>query len=171
MIKQDNLFPIGQIQKPHGIKGELSFSFNTDAFDRDDCLFFILEIEKIFVPFFVEEYRFKSKNSGFVKFEDIDNENEARELCGKTIFIQKKFMAEVDDENVSDIRYFVGFEIIDDKNKTSLGKIIAVNDDTANILFELENNILIPFSEEYIIDINHSKRQIFMQLPDGLLDL
>jgi len=169
MIKQDDIFPIGQIQKPHGVKGELSFSFNTDAFDRDDCRFFILEIENILVPFFVEEYRFKSQNSGFVKFEDIDTENEARELCGKTIFIQKKFMTEVGDKNVSNIRYFVGFKIID--NKTSLGKITAVNDDTANILFKLENNLLIPFSEEYIIHINHAKRQIFMQLPEGLLDL
>ena len=171
MIKPDDIFPIGQIQKPHGVKGELSFTFNTDAFDRDDCRFFILEIDKIFVPFFVEEYRFKSQNSGFIKFEDIDTENEARELCGKTIFIQKKFMTEVGDENVSDIRYFVDFEIIDNNNKTSLGKITAVNDDTANILFELENDLLIPFSEDFITDIDHSKRQIFMQLPEGLLDL
>jgi len=171
MIKQDDIFPIGQIQKPHGIKGELAFSFNTDAFDRDDCLFFILEMEKILVPFFVEEYRFKSQNSGFVKFEDIDTEEEAHELCGKTIFIQKKFMTKVSNKNVSDVRYFVGFEIIDSKNKTPLGKIAAVNDDTANILFELENDLLIPFSEEYIIDINHPKQLISMQLPDGLLDL
>ena len=171
MIKQDDIFPIGQIQKPHGIKGELAFSFNTDAFDRDDCLFFILEIDKILVPFFIKEYRFKSQNSGFVKFEDIDTEDEARELCGKTIFIQKKFIKEENDENITDARYFIGFEIIDNKNKTSLGKITAVNDDTANILFELENDLLIPFSEEYIIDIDHPKRQIFMQLPEGLLEL
>ena len=170
MIKQDDLFPVGQIQKPHGVKGELAFSFNTDVFDRDDCCFFFLEMDSIFVPFFVKEYRFKSQNSGFINFEDIDNEDEARELCGKTIFIQKKFMTEISNENLSDVRYFIGFEIIDDKNKISLGKITVVNDGTANILFELPD-FLIPFSEEYITNIDHSKQQIFMQLPEGLLDL
>ena len=172
MIKQDDLFPIGQIQKPHGIKGELSFSFTTDAFDRDDCRFFILDIDAILVPFFVAEYRFKSRNSGFVSFEDINSDNEARELCGKTIYIHKQFITTDNHENVTDARYFVGFEVIDNKQHTSLGNITAVNDNTANILFELsEGDLLIPFSEEYIVDIDHLKRQIQMLLPEGLLDL
>ena len=73
--------------------------------------------------------------------------------------------------NVTDMRYFIGFEVIDAIDGF-LGKITNVNDDTANILFELaEKDLLIPVSDEYITDIDHQKRIIYMNLPEGLLEL
>ncbi|MDR0873403.1 MAG: ribosome maturation factor RimM [Prevotellaceae bacterium] len=169
MIKQEDLYPIGQIGKPHGVKGELAFSFNTAVFDREGCRFFVLEMERIFVPFFIEKYRLSTRNAGFVKFEDIDTEEEARDLQGKPIYVNKRLIEEETDEDVADIRYFIGFNVIADSR--SIGKITAVNDDTANILFELNNDLLIPFSEEYITEIDHKKREILMNIPEGLLEL
>ncbi len=170
MIKKDEIFAIGQTGKPHGIKGELSFSFTTDVFDREHCKFLILERDHIFVPFFIQEYRFKSHSTGFIKFEDIDTEEDARELSNAIIYLQKRYLEEAG-PNVTDMHYFIGFEIIDD-TAGSLGKITDVNDDTANVLFELAGkDLLIPVSEEYITDINHKKRIIYMNLPEGLLEL
>jgi 16S rRNA processing protein RimM len=170
MIKKDEIFPIGQVGKPHGIKGELSFTFTTDVFDTQHCKYFILEREKIYVPFFISEYRFKGANSGFVKFEDIDTEEDARELSGASIYLPKRYMDEAASSNVTDTHYFVGFEVVENA-AGSLGKIVDVNDDTANILFELADGTLIPLSEEYITGIDHKKRILFMNLPEGLLDL
>ena len=34
MIKKDEVFKIGVFNKPHGVKGELSFTFTDDIFDR-----------------------------------------------------------------------------------------------------------------------------------------
>ena len=170
MIRKDEIFPIGQIGKPHGVKGELSFSFTTDVFDRENCKFFILEKDHIFVPFFIQEYRFKGANSGFIKFEDVDTEEDAREFTNHTIYLQKRYMEEAKD-SVTDIHFYKGFEIVDNKIG-SLGKITSINDDTANMLFELaDNDLLIPVSDEYITDIDHKKRIIYMNLPEGLLDL
>jgi 16S rRNA processing protein RimM len=170
MIKKEDIFAIGQTAKPHGISGELSFSFTTDIFDQENCHFFIFEIDHIFVPFFIEEYRFKSNTTGFVKFEGIENEEKSRELSNLTIYLPKKYAEEIETE-VTDFRYFLGFEIMD-KNTGSLGKITNIYDDTANILFELaEKDLLIPASEEYITKINHKKRIIYMTVPEGLFDL
>lgn len=170
MIKKEDVFAIGQTAKPHGINGEISFSFTTDIFDQEKCKFFIFEIDHIFVPFFITEYRFKSNSTGFVKFENINNEEDARELSNLTIYLPQKYAEEIENE-VTDFRYFIGFEVID-KNGGSLGKITNINDDTANILFELaDKDLLIPASEEYITDINHKKRIIYMTVPEGLLDL
>ena len=62
MIKKDEVFKIGVFNKPHGVKGELSFTFTDDIFDRVDCDYLICLLDGIMVPFFVEEYRFRSSS-------------------------------------------------------------------------------------------------------------
>ena len=72
MIDREELIKIGFFNKPHGIHGELSFTFTDDIFDREDCPYIVCEIEGIFVPFFIEEYRFKSDTTVLMKLEDIE---------------------------------------------------------------------------------------------------
>ena len=67
MIKKDEVFKIGIFNKPHGVKGELSFTFTDDIFDRVDCEYLICLLDGIFVPFFIEEYRFRSDTTALVK--------------------------------------------------------------------------------------------------------
>ena len=56
-------------------------------------------------------------------------------------------------------------------NGFPVGTIAAIDDQTANILFELEDGTLIPANDDLIIDIDTTKRQITMSLPEGLLAL
>lgn len=35
MIRKEEVYRIGQLAKPHGIKGEVAFHFTDDIFDRD----------------------------------------------------------------------------------------------------------------------------------------
>ena len=74
MITREELIRIGRFNKPHGVKGELSFTFTDDVFDRTECPYIVCEIDGIFVPFFIEEYRFKSDTTALIKLEDVDNE-------------------------------------------------------------------------------------------------
>ena len=64
MIRQEEVFRIGRIGKPHGVKGETSFQFTDDVFDRVDADYLILQVDGILVPFFMEEYRFRSGDTG-----------------------------------------------------------------------------------------------------------
>ena len=50
------------------------------------------------------------------------------------------------------------------------GRIAAIDDSTINILFELDNGILIPASPELITDIDTERQQVNMRLPLGLID-
>lgn len=55
-----------------------------------------------------------------------------------------------------------------------LGKIIWVNDDTANVLFVLEREgkeLLIPAIDEFVTGIDEEKKILNMRIPEGLLDL
>ena len=41
MIKKEEVYKIGLFNKPHGIHGELQFTFTDDIFDRVDCDYLI----------------------------------------------------------------------------------------------------------------------------------
>ena len=65
----------------------------------------------------------------------------------------------------------VGFSIVDAATNKSIGVIEDVNDQTANILFELDNGALIPASDELIMNIDTEHEEIVMNIPEGLLDI
>jgi len=169
MIKKEEVYKIGRIGKAHGVKGEVSFSFDDDVFDRVDADYLILEVDGILVPFFMEEYRFRSDNTALVKFEDIDTQDRARELTNCDVYFLR---SEADDEEEElSYSFLVGFDIIDDQSGQKVGKIASIDDNTLNILFELEDGTLIPASEELITDIDKDNKTITIALPEGILEL
>lgn len=169
MIKKEEVYKIGRIGKAHGVKGEVSFNFDDDIFDRVDAEYLILEVDGILVPFFMEEYRFRSDNTALVKFEDIDTQDRARELTNCDVYFPRNLA----DDNEEEITYtfLVGFDIIDDQSGKNIGTIARIDDNTMNILFELEDGALIPASEELITDIDKDNKTITIALPEGILDL
>ena len=168
MIRQEEVYKIGRLGKAHGVKGEVSFQFDDDIFDRVDADYLVLDIDGILVPFFIEEYRFKTDDNALMKFEGIDTQERARELTGCEVYFPR-VMAE-DDEQLS-WAAIVGFELVDANSGKAAGRIASVDDSTINILFELENGKLIPASEELITNVDTKKQQIKMNIPQGLLEI
>ena len=169
MIKEENIYQIGRLGKTHGVRGEISFLFDDDVFDRVDADYLILKVDGIFVPFFIEEYRFKSDSNAIIKFEDIDTQERARELTGADVYFPRS-LAENNDENLS-WPVLVGFDIIEASNGRTIGRIASVDDSTLNILFCLDDGRLIPASENLITAIDQQTRTLTMHIPEGLLDL
>lgn len=169
MIKQEEVYKIGRLGKSHGVRGEVSFLFDDDVFDRVDADYLILDIDGILVPFFIEEYRFRSDTTALMKFEGIDTQERARELTGCDVYFLRNLAAS-DDDSIS-WSAIVGFDIIDASTEKSIGRIASIDDSTLNILFCLEDGHLIPASEDLITQIDQQARTITMHLPAGLLDL
>lgn len=169
MIREEDIYQIGKLGKTHGVKGEISFLFDDDVFDRVDADYLILKVDGIFVPFFIEEYRFKSDANAIIKFEDIDTQERARELTSSDVYFPRA-LANSEDEGLS-WSAIVGFDILEATSGIKLGRIASVDDTTLNILFCLEDGSLIPASEDLISAIDQQARTITMQLPEGLLDL
>lgn len=169
MIKREDVYKIGKLGKTHGVSGELSFLFDDDVFDRADADYLILDIDNILVPFFIEEYRFKTDNNAIIKFEGIDTQDRAREFTGSDVY----FPRELNDKEENGLSWaaIVGFDIIDASTSKTVGRIASVDDSTINILFELEDGKLIPASEELITDIDKHKKTITIDLPKGILEL
>lgn len=173
MIREEDVYRIGTITKTHGISGEVSMTITDDVFDRVDADHLICRMDGILVPFFMESYRFKSDTTVLVKFEDIDNEVQARKMAGVEVYFEKALSLGSEDEHYA-WSYFVDFEIVD-VDKGRIGRVTAVDESTVNVLFEVQTDegdeLLIPASEDLIDDIDHQKRIIYMTLPEGLLSL
>ena len=169
MIRQEDVYRIGRIGKPHGVKGEVSFQFDDDIFDRIDSDYLIIEIDGILVPFFMEEYRFRSDTLALVKFEGIDTQERAKELTNAEVFFPREHIG--DEDTPLSWAAIVGFRLIDDATGDCVGRIASVDDSTQNILFELEDGKLIPASEDLITNVDTQKKAITIDLPEGILEL
>ena len=169
MIREEEVYKIGRLGKTHGVRGEISFLFDDDVFDRVDADYLVLEVDGILVPFFMEEYRFKNDSNAIVKFEDIDTQQRAQQLTGCDVFFPRA-LADSDDSELS-LSILVGFDLVDAESNKTIGRIASIDDSTANILFCLEDGRLIPASDDLITEIDQQSRTITMRLPEGLLDL
>ncbi len=175
MITRDDLMQIGQIVKPHGLQGEVAFTFTSEIFDEIEAPCFICELDGIFVPYFIEDYRFKNDETALVKFEGINSADEAKELIKANLFIEKKYVPEdVEQSEVEGVDYYLGFRIYDEKGEL-IGTIDGVDDSSDNVLFLVitpqDEELYIPATDEYIIEINDEEKTMSMDLPKGLLDL
>jgi 16S rRNA processing protein rimM len=175
MISRNEVFEIGQLLKPHGVKGEIGAEVDSNVnLSMLKCV--VMDVEGILVPFFIESIRQKSSLVWLVKFCDIDSDSQVSQYTHKTIYALKSDCEELLPED-SDGMYasdFIGYNVL--LNDGSLiGTIADVNDDTANTLFVIEapsgTPLLIPVAQDYILDVIPDQKIMVMDLPTGLIDL
>lgn len=172
MIRKEEVYKIGIFNKPHGIHGELQFTFSDDIFDRVDCEYVICSFDGIFVPFFIKEYRFRSDSSALMTLEGIDTAEQARMFTNVEVYFPVKYVDTTEEKELS-WNFFIGFRM-EDINHGFLGEVTDVDTTTVNTLFVIaqeDEELLVPAQEEFIIGIDQEQKLITVDLPEGLLNL
>ena len=54
---------------------------------------------------------------------------------------------------------------------TIIGQIVEIDDSTANVLFVLDNDSLIPVGAVEVLDIDPDNHIMIVELPEGLLEV
>lgn len=171
MITTDTITHIGKTIKTHGIKGEIAFELNAHIVAEIDYL--ILQVEGIYVPFFVNQIRHFTDTTGTVKFQNIDTEQQAKRHIHCPIYLHNDFLSHIQPiENHRD--ELIGYQLIDTQGET-IGDIIDINHTTSNPLLIVstptQQEKFIPLTEAYIEQIDSTHKKIVMNLPQGLLEL
>lgn len=172
MIRKEEVYKIGLFNKPHGVHGELLFTFTDDIFDRTEGGYVVCLLDGIFVPFFIEEYRFRSDTTALMKLEGVNSEKQARMFTNIEVYFPIKHMEEIEPEEVT-WSFFIGFRM-EEVHHGYLGDIEEVDNSTINTLFIVshgEEELLIPAQEKFIAGIDQKHRVITVDLPEGLLTL
>lgn len=171
-MNHPQLTEIGKIQRTHGVNGELQVSWSNDFYPEDhkfESVFLL--IEGIPIPFFIHSIRSKGGDSSLLKFDDIDDLPQAEGLVGLRIFAEIKQGKPNDELFLDDL---VGFTVITQQG-VQLGIIETLQDYSGNLVFEITgasgNEILIPASPDFIVDIDEDSKTLIMDLPEGLADL
>lgn len=173
MIREEDVYILGQITKTHGIHGELVLNFTDDSFDQEETGYVILRMDGILVPFFISSLRFRSDSSALLMLDGIDTEEKARNLTGKDVYFPLAHRIIPEEEDLEEADFLEGFTAVD-KRTGLLGTITYVDESTMNTLLVIERmgkELLVPLHEELVLSIDQEKRQILMDLPSGLLDL
>ncbi|MFV0471297.1 MAG: ribosome maturation factor RimM [Paludibacteraceae bacterium] len=173
MIEKTKIFPVGKIIKTHGLKGELVFTSDYFSLKEVAIAYIILEPDGILVPFFVSNIRFKSNVSGYIQLEGITTESKGKLLAGQTIYLPQEYAQAITEDDVR-IEYLTGFEV-EDEMLGKVGKIVEIDDSTANVLFvvigEGNKEFFIPATETFMVEIDDRNKILRMNLPEGLLEL
>lgn len=177
MIDKSDILAVGKFLKPHGVNGEISLFRDFDTLDLEDYSCVIVDIDGIFVPFFIDTVRPKGVHSDLLTISGIDSDDQVAMLTNKTAYVLKSEVPDQEKGEGDEGLYaddLIGYTVyLEDKGL--IGKIIGIEDSTANYLFIVEtrggDNLLIPVAEEFFTDIKPDKKEIVMSLPQGLLEL
>jgi 16S rRNA processing protein RimM len=164
---------VGFFKKTHGVSGELvleyepQFEYSIENADR-----FFVELEGLLVPFFIVEdgFRFKTENSAILTFDGVESEKYAKRMVGSSVFLFKNEIILMADE-LSDSE-LVDYLLVDEK-LGEIGIIDQIDNYSGNIVFTVNfkgKELLVPFNEDFLLEIDKQNKVIKLTLPEGLLD-
>ena len=165
-------FKIGKLAASTGLKGELvlQHSLGKKTSLKGLEAIFLEEIKDSFIPYFLQSAKIKNDAETILKLEGIDVVEKARRLTPKEVWLAeddfKKFAAK------SSPIALLGFTMINEA--VELGEIIEVIEQPHQVLCTIMINgkeALIPVHEESLERVDAKNRIVYVELPDGLLDI
>jgi 16S rRNA processing protein RimM len=114
-MRKEDCFYLGKIAKKFSFKGEVLAYLDTDEpqlYQNLESVF--VELNKTLVPFFIESSSLHKEKFLRVRFEDIQNEEDADEIMGSEIYLPLSMLPKLEGTQF----YFhevIGFDVITPK--------------------------------------------------------
>jgi 16S rRNA processing protein RimM len=168
----EDYYSIGKIVATHGLSGELvlehALGKKTDLKGLETL--FIEETKGTFLPYFLEHSKIKNGEEIYVKLEGVNTKESGRLLNQRTVWLLK---ADFDKyAGKSSPISLLGYMMVDEG--TEIGEVIEVIEQPLQVLCKIiykGNEALIPLHEESLIKVDKKKKQVHVNLPEGLLDI
>jgi 16S rRNA processing protein RimM len=172
MSEFKDYFYLGKVIKVHGYEGKLSIYFDTDEPDEYiDTEMVYINIAGSLVPYFITELSLLN-NKAVVNFMDVDNIDKAASLVNKEIYLPISLLPELTGNKF--YYHEVNNMLVIDESYGELGPISAVLEYPNQAVLQVfvdKKEVLIPISNEIILDVNREKGIIKIAAPEGLLDV
>lgn len=168
----DSCYQLGYVIKPHGLKGDISIYIDADepqAYRNLESVF--IQQDNNLVPFFIAKIKISAQKA-ILSLEESTSIESAQALKGSALFLPLTALPELTDDQF----YFheiIGF-IVQDENLGEIGHVLAVYDAGPQDLLAIEHKdkeILLPINDETVGKVDKNKKLIFVNIPDGLLDI
>ena len=174
-ILPDSLLPFGTIRRTKGYSGEVVLSLQSPLYADIEADFLFLLLDGIPVPFRVEYFAGTSENF-FAKFDRIDSDLTASKLKGvEALFSRAEYDKLIENTRGKELTLdiLVGFRLF--RDDTEVGSITETRDEGSNPLLyvssEKYGEVIIPYVEQWVIDVNLKNHTLHMDFPEELLHL
>lgn len=165
---------IGTFGRPHGLHGELKLLIEPGfeaVLDEVGVVFVGNALHPL--PHFVQHIR--EGNQILIKLEDVNSREEAELFKAKAVYLKASEleMTPAEEEYDSPYQSWEGYVLLD-KELGRVGIIEEVRElpfQYVAVLSYAEGEVLIPLHENLILATDDQKKEILMDLPEGLLDL
>ncbi len=163
---------LGRIGKVHGFEGAVTVKLEKIFYGNlPEMETVFLEIEGRAVPFFISWLEYGGGNVLKLKFEGYNSIEKISEFTGCRVFLTSDPENTAATINIMDLK---DYKVILQDN-TPLGIITEIIQNPGQWLITIispdKKEILIPFHDDFILKINHSKKTILMDLPEGLTEI
>jgi len=173
ILNKDDFIKIGSLKKKHKTSGELVIHLLPNFYDiimKPTWLF--IDIENGLVPFEVLDHKMIKHDSLVVRL-DISNEIE-QTFKNVLVYINSdEIIKSEKNKNQWKNDDLIGFSVTD-KNHGYIGIIRDIIEIQQNPLIEIiynEQEILVPYQEDFIVSIDKTKRELNIAAPEGLIEL
>lgn len=165
-------FRIGSILKTRGLKGELQLYVDFEGLDKINFSAVFVDMAGKLVPYFVQSIKYPQRNTAYLYVEDIDTIEKATPLVKKDVYLPNKLKPKKKKSEFT-LKDLLGFIAIDE-NEGELGEIAEINEYPQQLVAAVHyqnREVLFPLNEEIIKGINVEEQVVYIELPDGLLDI
>lgn len=164
---------IGRIVAAFGLQGEviLKHALGKKTVLKDIEAIFIEEHKGSYLPYFVESSKAKDTEETYVKLEGVNTRETAARVTSKNVWLLDEDFRKLAGKTAP--ISLLGFELITDEDE-NLGPIEEVIEQPHQVLLRISldgKEALIPLHAESLDRIDHKKKQVYVILPDGLLDI
>ncbi|MBL7767020.1 MAG: hypothetical protein JNJ58_13040 [Chitinophagaceae bacterium] len=164
---------IGKIRALHGFRGQVVLQHelkNPKLLKAGTAL--LLEIwPESYIPFFIKEINHTASNECLVLFEETESREAASAILRKTVYHPDS--ETVKTALVNSWAAVIGFKLLDQDGRYIM-QIDDILEHIGGLLIEGKyqgRDMLIPFSEDLLIETRPDKKEIVLQIAEGLLDL
>jgi 16S rRNA processing protein RimM len=171
-MQLDDHFEIGYILKPHGLNGAVNIRM-----DADDPIKYkgmesvIVKIGNNLVPFLISSLKINGEK-GILQLQDVNSKEDADELNSCPLLLPIEQLPKLSG-NQFYYHDVIGYKIVD-QGKEDLGIIEHIftegNQDLISMKYK-EKEVLIPITNEIVIRADHSKKVVYVKLPEGILEI
>jgi 16S rRNA processing protein RimM len=163
---------IGKLVAVFGLQGELVLLHRLGRKTSLKGLktIFLEEKKDEMLPWFIESTRIKSEEEIFLKLEGLDTKETARKVVQKEVWLTEEDFEQFAGKSAP--ISLVGFQLW--QGDQNLGEILEVIEQPHQVLCKIDLNgkeALIPVHAATLEKVDKKKRQVFVVLPDGLLDV
>jgi 16S rRNA processing protein RimM len=172
-MKKEECFYLGKIVRKYSFKGEVLAKLDTDEPELyTEMASIFIDFGPNLIPFFIDRSQLHKSTLLRIKFEDVDTEEDAEDLMGAGLYLPLDMLPDLEGDQFY-YHEIIGFTAVD-KAFGQIGKITGINDTTAQAIFEIDrdgNQVLIPMIDDFIKKLDRDKKEIHLDVPEGLIDL